>query len=157
MIRILESRNIGALLARRGARLSQAEAVVRPILEAVRSRGDRALLEYARQFDGLERKSVRVPEAELRAARRKLAPEFCRAVETAAANIRAYAQPPIAARMVARDVARPALGANRAPARYRGGLHPLWPLPPVFHPHDDRDSGTSRGRPHHLRRLSPRR
>ena len=92
MIRILESRNIGALLARRGARLLQAEAVVRPILEAVRKRGDRALLEYARRFDGLQRKSVRVPEAELRAARGKLAPEFCRAVETAAANIRAYAQ-----------------------------------------------------------------
>ena len=70
----------------------QAEAVVRPILEAVRKRGDRALLEYARQFDGLERKSVRVPEAELLAARRKLAPEFCRAVETASANIRAYAR-----------------------------------------------------------------
>ena len=70
----------------------EAEAVVRPILEAVRKRGDRALLEYARQFDGLRRKSVRVPEAELRAARAKLTPEFCRAVETAAANIRAYAR-----------------------------------------------------------------
>ena len=92
MIRILESKDIGPLLARRGARLAQAEAVVRPILEAVRKRGDRALLQYARQFDGLERKSVRVPEAELRAARRRLAPAFCRAVETAAANIRAYAQ-----------------------------------------------------------------
>ena len=70
----------------------EAEAVVRPILEAVRKRGDRALLEYARQFDGLRRKSVRVPEAELRAARAKLTPEFCRAVKTAAANIRAYAR-----------------------------------------------------------------
>jgi histidinol dehydrogenase len=92
VIRILESKDIGGLLARRGARLIEAEAVVRPILEAVRKRGDRALLEYARQFDGLERKSVRVPEAELRAARRKLTPEFCRAVETASANIRAYAR-----------------------------------------------------------------
>ena len=92
MIRILESKDIGGLLARRGARLIEAEAVVRPILEAVRKRGDRALLEYARRFDGLARKSVRVPQAELRAARRKLTPEFCRAVETAAANIRAYAQ-----------------------------------------------------------------
>jgi histidinol dehydrogenase len=92
VIRILESKDIGGLLARRGARLAEAEAVVRPILEAVRQRGDRALLEYARRFDGLRRKSVRVPEAELRAARRKLTPEFCHAVETAAANIRAYAQ-----------------------------------------------------------------
>ena len=92
MIRILENKDIGGLLARRGARLTQAEAVVRQILEAVRKRGDRALLEYARQFDGLQRKSVRVPEAELLAARRKLAPEFCLAVETASANIRAYAR-----------------------------------------------------------------
>src|ERR1019366_9393495 len=61
-------------------------------LEAVRKRGDRALLQYARRFDGLARKSVRVPEAELLAARRRLPPAFCRAVETAAANIRAYAQ-----------------------------------------------------------------
>jgi histidinol dehydrogenase len=92
VIRILESKDIGGLLARRGARLTEAEAVVRPILEAVRKRGDRALLEYARQFDGLERKSVRVPEAELRAARRKLSPAFHRAVQAAAANIRAYAR-----------------------------------------------------------------
>ena len=36
--------------------MAEAEAVVRPILEAVRKRGDRALLEYARKFDGLTRK-----------------------------------------------------------------------------------------------------
>ena len=54
MIRILESKQVGRLLARKAARLTEAEAVVRPILEAVRQRGDRALLEYARQFDGLD-------------------------------------------------------------------------------------------------------
>ena len=76
MIRILESKQVGRLLARKAARLAEAEAVVRPILEAVRRRGDAALMEYARQFDGLERKSVRVPEKELRAAEAALAPEF---------------------------------------------------------------------------------
>ncbi|MBZ5723790.1 MAG: histidinol dehydrogenase [Acidobacteriia bacterium] len=91
MIRILESKEIGRLLARRGARLAEAEAVVRPILEAVRKRGDAALLEYARRFDGFTGKNVRVPEKELRAARGKLAPDFRAAVRTAAANIRAYA------------------------------------------------------------------
>jgi histidinol dehydrogenase len=80
------------LLARKATRFTEAEVVVRPILQAVRQRGDRALMEYARQFDRLERKSVRVPEAELRAARKKLTPEFRAAVETAAANIRAYAE-----------------------------------------------------------------
>src|SRR5213079_87205 len=51
-----------------------------------------ALLEYARQLDGLDRKSVRVPEAKLRAARGRLTPECESAIETATANIRAYAQ-----------------------------------------------------------------
>jgi len=50
------------------------------------------LLEYARQFDGLERKTVRVPERELQAARQGLSGEFVRAVETASANIRAFAK-----------------------------------------------------------------
>ena len=92
MIRILNSGQIGRLLARKTARLAEAEAVVRPILEAVRKRGDRALMEYARRFDGLERRSVRVPEAELAASARRLTPQFRRAVETAAANIRKYAE-----------------------------------------------------------------
>ena len=92
MIRILQSQEIGRLLARKAARFTEAEAVVRPILEAVRTRGDRALMEYARQFDRLERNSVRVPDRELVQARDALAPEFRSAVETASANIRAYAE-----------------------------------------------------------------
>ena len=92
MIRILENKQVGRLLARKAARFTEAEAVVRPILEAVRKRGDRALMEYARHFDHLERKSVRVPRAELGAAREELSPEFSAAVETAAGNIRAYAE-----------------------------------------------------------------
>src|SRR3981189_2875723 len=92
VIQIVRSKQIGRLFARRSARLSEAEAVVRPILEAVRKRGDKALLAYARKFDGLERKSVRVPERELPAACGKLSPEFRMAVETASANIRAFAK-----------------------------------------------------------------
>ena len=69
MIRILETKQVGRLLARKAARFTEAETVVRPILEAVRSRGDRALLEYALQFDRLERKSVRLQQTELRTSR----------------------------------------------------------------------------------------
>jgi histidinol dehydrogenase len=90
VIRIIESKDVGRLLARKAARFTEAEAVVRPILEAVRKRGDRALIEYARKFDGLDRKSVQVPERELSDA--PLSAEFRAAVETAAANIRAYAE-----------------------------------------------------------------
>jgi histidinol dehydrogenase len=90
-MRILKSTEIGQLLARKAARTAEAESVVRPILEAVRRRGDRALMEYARRFDGLARKGVRVPVRELTAAQARLTPEFSSAVATAAANIRAYA------------------------------------------------------------------
>jgi histidinol dehydrogenase len=91
MIRILESKQIGRLFVRRAARLGEAEAVVRPILEAVRKRGDRALIEYARQFDGLERRAVRVPAMELADAAKALTGEFRAAVKAASANIRAFA------------------------------------------------------------------
>ena len=86
-MRILESHQVGRLLRGKAARLIEAEAVVRPILDAVRTRGDRALLEYARKFDGFSGRSVRVP-----VKGPALAPDFSRAVETAAANIRAYAR-----------------------------------------------------------------
>ena len=92
MIRILASSQMSRLLARRTTRLNEAEAVVRPILEAVRKRGDKALVSYARKLDGLERKTVRVPERELAAACGKLAPEFRDAVETASRNIRTFAE-----------------------------------------------------------------
>jgi len=92
VIRILTSRQIGRLLERKAARLSEAEATVRPILEDVKRRGDRALMEYARRFDGLTRRSVRVPEAELAEARGRLTPAFRMAVTGAARNIRAFAR-----------------------------------------------------------------
>ncbi len=92
MIRILEASQAKRLLKRKAARLEEAEAVVAPILQDVRKRGDKALVEYARKFDGLERKSVMVPASEREAAAKRLSREFRGAVKTAAANIRAYAK-----------------------------------------------------------------
>lgn len=92
MIRILKSGDVSRVLARRAARMDDAEAIVRPILDAVRRRGDQGLLEYARKFDGLARKSVRVPVAELGAAANRLTPEFISAVEQASHNVRRYAE-----------------------------------------------------------------
>ena len=92
MIRILESSEVGKLLARKAARFAGAEETVRPILEAVRKRGDKALLEYARQFDRFDRKSVAVGPGELKAAEESLSPEFRSAVGIASKNIRAFAK-----------------------------------------------------------------
>ena len=92
MIRIIPSSKAGPLLKRRALRLAAAERVVRPILEAVRKRGDKALVEYARRLDGLDRPSVRIRQSELEQAAAQLKPAFRAAVRTAAANIRAFAK-----------------------------------------------------------------
>ena len=92
MLRILEASQVGRVFARRATRLTEAEDTVRPILEAVRRFGDKALLEYARRFDNLDRKTVRVPMNELEAAANRLTPEFCAAVDVAAQNVRRFAE-----------------------------------------------------------------
>jgi len=92
MIRIIESKQVGRILTRRAARMTEAEETVRPILEAVRTRGDKALMEYARWFDRLERKSAAVSQKELAAAATRLTPAFRRSVREASRNIRAFAK-----------------------------------------------------------------
>jgi histidinol dehydrogenase len=92
MIRIVEHTQVGRILARKAARFTEAELAVAPILEAVRKHGDKAVIEYARQFDGFDRKSLRVSADELAAAQAALSKEFRAAVKTASANIRAYAK-----------------------------------------------------------------
>src|SRR5665213_3184341 len=92
MIRILKSKDMGRVLARRAARMTEAEDTVRPVLEAVRKRGDKGLLEYARRFDAFDRKTVRIEDAELAAAADRLTPAFRDAVEVAARNVRRFAE-----------------------------------------------------------------
>lgn len=92
MLRILSSRDAERLLKRRAARLDAAEAVVRPILEDVRRRGDAAVLEYARRFDGFEGRSVRVPPQTLEAAARGLPRDFRRALRASEKNVAAFAR-----------------------------------------------------------------
>lgn len=91
MIRILPSSEAGGLLERKAARFAEAEAVVAPILEAVRSRGDAAVLEYARRFDSFDRPSLAVEAEELAAAADALTGNIVSAVARASANIRAFA------------------------------------------------------------------
>ena len=92
MLRIVPSKQAARLLERRAARLGEAEATVAPILEAVRTRGDAALLEYARKFDRFSRRSVAVAPADLTAAAARLSPDFRKAVRQSAKNVRAYAK-----------------------------------------------------------------
>lgn len=92
MIRILEATQANKILERRTARLEEAEEVVKPILAAVKKRGDKALIEYAKKFDGLSGTSVQVSEAQLQKASEELSPDFRNAVKVASNNIRGYAK-----------------------------------------------------------------
>jgi histidinol dehydrogenase len=91
MLRILTPGDLGKLLRRRAARLTEAEQAVRPILDNVRKRGDKALLQYARKFDGLHGRSVVVGQEALKSAWSRLDPPLRKAIRTAARNIRTYA------------------------------------------------------------------
>ena len=63
---------------------------VRDILADVEARGDAALYEYSRRFDGAELDSLEVPRAEIDAAYDAMDPAFLAVLEKAAANIRAF-------------------------------------------------------------------
>lgn len=92
MLRILPLEEAQNFIRRKAVRLAEAEKIVAPILDGVRTRGDEAVLEYARQFDSHEGNSIAVSAAELRDAEARVSPEFRAALETAAKNVREYAE-----------------------------------------------------------------
>ena len=91
MIRILDHRAAAGLFWRREVNLREAESVVAPILDAVRTRGDAALLEYCRKFDGFDGSRVAVAPEACASAFAELDKSFLDAVEVAARNIRSFA------------------------------------------------------------------
>lgn len=92
MLRIIPGADFEAFSKRKSLRLAEAERSVEPMLEAIRERGDEALLEYARRFDGHEGPGFTVPASELERAEARLTPEFRSAVQLASKNIGEYAR-----------------------------------------------------------------
>jgi histidinol dehydrogenase len=81
-------------LARRSAHDAGAERVASKILADVRLQGDAALFRWARRLDGirLNRGTLWIPRAEMRAARRNVPRDLLRAIEHAARNVRRVAE-----------------------------------------------------------------
>ncbi len=81
-------------LEQRGAvSTASVEAVVRGILDDVRKHGDKAVTKYAQRFDHLAPKaSLRVTPEEMQAAWDATSPALREAMQTAQANIRAFAE-----------------------------------------------------------------
>jgi histidinol dehydrogenase len=80
-------------MAARGSRYAEVEPGVRRIVADVRRRGDRAVRQYAEQWDGLPpREPLRVAEEEIKAAWKSAAPQLKASLRTAAANIRRFCE-----------------------------------------------------------------
>jgi histidinol dehydrogenase len=86
MIRILSISQAGVVRTRKTRLMNDAEAVVAPIIADVRTRGDAALLDYARKLDGFDGDSVQIQPTGA------LAPDFEKAIERASRNIRQFAE-----------------------------------------------------------------
>jgi histidinol dehydrogenase len=84
---------VAALANREPVPNDKIEKTVARIVGDVRRNGDRSLRRYAEKFDGLEKNQpVQVTRAELQAAVRAVSKDFIRSVETAAKNIRKFAE-----------------------------------------------------------------
>src|ERR1019366_2189438 len=89
IIRSSDTKAISKLLRARTTTLAEAEAVVRPILEDIRRRGDRALLRYTKKLDRIDlaKTGFTVSREEIRNAYREVPRGFVGAVRVAATNI----------------------------------------------------------------------
>lgn len=81
-----------ALLGRSPSGYSEYEQTVREIIDDVRARGDLAVFDYEKKFDGcvLSNDTIRITPEEIEAAYKELDPEFVEVIRKSAANIRAY-------------------------------------------------------------------
>lgn len=80
------------LLKRSPNNYGEYEAAVKDIIDNVRSRGDEAVLEYTKRFDGcdLTPDTLEVTKEEIREAYKALTPEFIEVLKKSAGNIRTY-------------------------------------------------------------------
>lgn len=97
MLRIFRSTDkpdLARLLRARVTSLGEAEPVAARILADVRRHGDRALVRYAKKFDGLDLGKIgfEVSREEIRAACEQVPRSFVAALRVAARNIRAVAK-----------------------------------------------------------------
>lgn len=78
------------LLKRSESDQSAIEETVKEIINNIKEKGDEALLEYTKKFDGVELGNIRVTEEEVEEARKAVGEDFLAILEEAAANIREY-------------------------------------------------------------------
>lgn len=78
------------IMRRSEADIDAVMAQVRPIIEDVRTKGDQALIEYAKKFDKCDLTNLKVTEAEFAEARQTLDPQVKAAIDHCAGNVRKF-------------------------------------------------------------------
>ena len=78
------------LLARPTLELEQIEQQVRPVMEAVRDQGDKALREITQRFDGVSLEAFEVSQAEIAEAKTQVPQSLQTAIQTAKHNIETF-------------------------------------------------------------------
>lgn len=69
---------------------------VRPIIDAIRAKGDSAIREFTKKFDGVDLSSIRVPRDEILEAKNRIDPQLLMSMERAKANLIRFQQEEIA-------------------------------------------------------------
>jgi histidinol dehydrogenase len=127
------TRRFAAIRERGTGAAGQVEAAARRIVDAVRRRGDRAVIELTRRYDGvaLSPGQLRVGDAELRGASRAVAPQALRALRLAARRIAAFHRRQRTLSWSYRDAAGLRLGQRVTPLQrvglYVPGGHAAYP------------------------------
>ncbi|MEO5953892.1 MAG: histidinol dehydrogenase, partial [Chloroflexia bacterium] len=78
------------ILSRAHGSFDEIMPTISQIFDEVRDRGDDALREYTKRFDGVSLESLITPDAEFDEARKNAPPELVRAIKHAAANVAAF-------------------------------------------------------------------
>ena len=94
MIRIVRDNEVAELMSRLGSRSVALDAdllaQVGSIIDDVRVRGDEALIEYTRRFDGVELQELRISEEALRRSAEKVDQKVVAALRAAVENVRVF-------------------------------------------------------------------
>ena len=86
----LSSKELEVLTKRPSINLEKAFKIVKPILENVKSKGVKAALQYAKEFDGFEDDQIKVTKDEFEEAEQRLEPKLKSALEKVAKNVKKF-------------------------------------------------------------------
>ncbi|HKI55641.1 MAG TPA: histidinol dehydrogenase, partial [Trueperaceae bacterium] len=113
-----------------GAADAEAQAAVRPILDAVERGGDAAVLDATERLDGVRPATLAVPQADIDGAESELEPELADAIRLAVERVRRYYRQQPAGGFLAQEpdallgqLVRPL---QRVGCYVPGGTHPLF-------------------------------